>query len=151
MLRCASGATTTNKGSTMRMSETHVSPANRLPRPADTEEDRIRAAFALSNDAPLPKVSKETLLQYHEYLTQQLSFPFQALYAETTPPVRQIVRYVTVIGLSDSVRRRMYGLFCKVQIENAVVELPLADLGIHDNEPNRQLIDDYLHWLWSGN
>jgi hypothetical protein len=132
------------------MSE-HASPAYRSPRPADNEDDRIRAVFALPGGASLPKVSKETLLQYHEYLTQKLSFPFQALYAETQPPVRQLVRYATVIGLSDSVQRRLYGLFCKVQIDEAVVELPLADLGIRDDDPNRQLIDDYLHWLWSSN
>jgi hypothetical protein len=58
------------------------------------------------------------------------------------------VRYVTVVGLSDSERRRLYGLFCKVQIGEETVELPLADLGIREDDPNRQLVDDYLHWLW---
>jgi hypothetical protein len=119
------------------------------PRPADNEDDRIRAVFGLAAGVPLPEVNKDTLLQYHEYLAKKLSFPFQALYAETQPPVRQLVRYATVIGLSDSVRRRLYGLFCKVQIDEAIVELPLADLGIREDDPNRQLIDDYLHWLWT--
>jgi hypothetical protein len=132
------------------MSE-HASPAHPTPGPADDEDDRIRAVFAIPAGVPLPEVNKETLLQYHEYLTQRLSFPFQALYAETQPPVRQLVRYATVIGLSDSVQRRLYGLFCKVQIDGAVVELPLADLGIREDDANRQLIDDYLHWLWSNN
>ena len=114
------------------------------------EEDRIREVFALPNGAPLPKVGKESLLQYHQYLAEKLSFPFPALYAETTPPVRQIVRYITVVGLSDSERRRLYGLFCKVRIGEAIVELPLADLGIREDDPNHQLVDDYLHWLWCG-
>jgi len=116
-----------------------------------TEEDRIRSVFGLSEEAPLPKVSKDALFQYHDYLARHLSFPFQALYAETTPPVRQLVRYVTVTGLSDSARRRLYGLFCTVRVENEIVELPLADLGVREDDPNRQLIDDYLHWLWNGN
>lgn len=115
----------------------------------DHEEDRIRTAFALPSHAPLPKVSRETLSQYHSYLAQKLTFPFPALYAETTPPVRQIVRYVVVLGLSDSQLRRQYGLFCKVQMDDRVTELPLADLGIQEQDPNRQLIDDYLHWLWN--
>jgi hypothetical protein len=130
------------------MSE-HASPISRSPLPANSEDDRIRAVFRLPGGAPLPEVNKDTLLQYHEYLTQKLTFPFQALYAETQPPVRQLVRYATVIGLSDSVRRRLYGLFCKVQIDGAILELPLADLGIREDDPNRQLIDDYLHWLWT--
>lgn len=113
------------------------------------EEDRIRKAFGLPPHAALPRVDKETLARYHEYLQQQLAFPFQALYAETAPPVKQIVRYVNVIGLSDNPRRRQYGLFCKVQLGDAVTELPLADMGMQENDPNRQLVDDYLYWLWN--
>lgn len=116
--------------------------------PPACEEDRVRAVFGPSNDVPWPQVNKDTLRQYHEYLLGKLSFPFPALYTETTPPVRQIVRYVTVLGLSDDVRRRLYGLFCKVQIEDDVVELPLADMGLGEDDPNRQLVDDYTYWLW---
>jgi hypothetical protein len=115
---------------------------------ADDPENRIRAAFALPNHAPLPKVSRETLAQYHEYLTQKLSFPFQAFYAETTPPVRHLVHYVKVVGVSDSVRRQRYGMFCKAECENASLELALADLGIREDDPNFQLVEDYLSWLW---
>lgn len=117
--------------------------------PPVNQQDRIRAVFGLARHAPLPKVGKETLRQYHEYLLGKLSFPFQALYAETAPPVRQIVRYVSVIGLSDSAKRRQYGLFCKVQLGDAVVELPLAEMGLQEDAPNRQLVDDYLFWLWN--
>ena len=130
----------------MQLSQSQRTSAN-----GDSEECRIRAAFGLPPDAAVPRVGKETLLKYHEYLTDKLSFPFSALYAETTPPVKQIVRYVTVTGLSESARRRLYGLFCKVTIDGAEQELPLADLGIQENDPNRQLIDDYLYWLWNNN
>ncbi|NLY03113.1 MAG: hypothetical protein GXY83_44255 [Rhodopirellula sp.] len=118
--------------------------------PLDIEENRIRAVFGLPAHAPLPSVSKETLAQYHEYLFGKLSFPFQALYAETAPPVKQVVRYVTVIGLSDNAKRRQYGLFCKVDFGDRMVELPIAEMGMQEDDPNRQLIDDYLFWLWSG-
>ena len=120
-----------------------------MSRTPETEEDRIRVAFGLSNDAPLPKVSKDSLAKYHEYLLGKLSFPFPALYVESTPPVRQLVRSVRVVGLSDSVRRRLYGLFCKVQIDDTVMEMPIADLGMREDDPNRQLLDDYGFWLWN--
>ena len=115
----------------------------------ETEEDRIRTVFGLSNDAPLPKVSRESLAEYHKHLLGRLSFPFSALYDESTPPVRQLVRYVTVVGLSDSEQRRLYGLFCKVEIDGTVVEMPLAELGMRADDPNRQLVDDYVYWLWN--
>jgi hypothetical protein len=67
---------------------------------------------------------------------------------ETPPPVRPLVRYVTVLGLSDDIKRRLYGLFCKVRIDDGIVELPLADMGLQDDDPNRQLVDDYMCWLW---
>jgi hypothetical protein len=94
-------------------------------------------------------VSKETLARYHEYLLGKLSFPFQALYAETVPPVRQIVRYVSVVGPSENANRRQYGLFCKVELGDRTVEVPLAELGMRDDDPNRQPVDDYLYWLWN--
>jgi hypothetical protein len=113
------------------------------------EEDRIRVVFGLPGHAPLPKVSKDALAQYHEYLLDKLSFPFQALYAETAPPVKQIVRYVSVVGLSDNANRRQYGLFCKVEIGDRTMEVPLAEMGLREGDPNRQLLDDYLYWLWN--
>ena len=131
------------------MSESQPSSASPSPSQEDNLEERIRAAFALPSDAPLPKVKEGTLLRYHEYLAQKISFPFQALYDDTSPPIRQLVRHVTVVGLSDNPRRRQYGLFCKVQIGDAVTEVPLADLGIPEDNPNFQLIEDYLRWLWS--
>jgi hypothetical protein len=121
---------------------------DQVSNPPMNEEDRIRAVFELPSGAALPQVNKDTLVTYHEYLLGRLSFPFHALYMETTAPVRQLVRYVTVLGLSDDVRRRLYGLFCKVQIDDAVVELPLADMGLREDAPNRQLVDDYMYWLW---
>ena len=112
------------------------------------EENRIRLAFGLAGHMPLPAVNKETVAQYHQYLLRKLSFPFQALYAETVPPVKQIVRYVNVVGPSDDAKRRQFGLFCKVEVGDRTLELPLAELGMREDDPNRQLVDDYLEWLW---
>src|SRR4051794_11748943 len=40
------------------------------------QEDRIRMALGLTHDDPLPKVSRKTLLTYHRYLAERLTFPF---------------------------------------------------------------------------
>ena len=64
-----------------------------------SEEARIRAVFGLPDDAPLPRVTLATLATYHACLRKNLVFPFQALYAEMTFPVRHLVRYVSVLGL----------------------------------------------------
>ena len=119
-------------------------------RALETEEDRIRLVFGLPDHAPLPPLNKETLAQYHEYLLGKLSFPFQALYAETVPPVKQIVRYVSVVGPSEDTRRRQYGLFCKIELGDRTLEVPLAEVGMREDDPNRQLAEDYLYWLWNG-
>jgi len=118
-------------------------------RPLDNEDDRIRLVFGLPSQSPLPTVGKDTVAKYHEYLLGKLSFPFRALYAETAPPVSQIVRYVNVVGPSENASRRQYGLFCKVELGDRIVELPLSELGMRDDDPNRQLVDDYLYWLWN--
>ena len=89
-----------------------------------------------------------TLLKYREFLAANLSFPFEALYAETTPPVRQLFRYVTVIGLSDA-PDRLNGLLCKVPGSQGEVEMPLAELGVPEVNPNHQLVDDYAYWFWN--
>lgn len=132
----------------MDSQRSYKSASGKGPSPS-TEEDRVRTAFALPPNVALPAVDKESIRTYHQYLEKKLTFPFSALYAETTPPVRHLVRYVTVVGLSDNTRRRMYGLFCKVQLrEGGAMELPLSELGIPEEDPNRQLVDDYLYWLW---
>lgn len=123
--------------------------SNSTSNSTDTEEDRIRTVFGLPGHSPLPEVGKDSLLKYHEYLTEKLTFPFQALYAEINPPVRQLVRYVAVVGLSDSPNRRRYGLFCKVQLGEDLLEVALADLGMPEDSPVQQLVDDYLYWLWN--
>ncbi len=116
--------------------------------PTNEEDSRIRAVFGHSNNDPIPRVSHETLLKYREFLVANLSFPFEALYADTMPPVRQLVRYVVVIGLSDT-HHRLDGLLCQVRNTQGEIEMPLAALGVREENPNHQLVDDYAYWFWN--
>ena len=99
--------------------------------------------------APIPKVSHETLLAYREFLLARLEFPFEALYAETSPPVRRLFRCVSVVGLSDVIPQRLHTLLCRVRNGGEEMELPLGELGIPEDNPNHRLIDDYTLWLWN--
>jgi hypothetical protein len=117
--------------------------------PPDDDQSRIRAVFGLSAGASIPKVSHETLLVYRKFLLDNLAFPFEALYAETTPPVRRLFRCVAVVGLSDTVHYRLQTLLCKVQNGSQEVEIPLAELGVREDNPNHRLVDDFAHWFWN--
>ena len=112
------------------------------------EVDRIREVFGLADDAPLPQSSIGAILKYHEYLSNRLSFPFQALYfGETEPPVRHLVHYITVLGLHEPRGSASRGIRCEVAGVPGVGELPLVEIGVRDDNPNYQIVDDYAYWL----
>ena len=115
-----------------------------------SQEDRIRTVFGLPADAPLPCVNEETLTRYHIHMAGKLALPFEALYCQTSGEMRQLIHYVRVTELTDPRQGRkhnLYGLFCKARNVKEVLELPLADLGVRDDNPNCQLIDDYAYWF----
>ncbi len=112
----------------------------------DDQLARIQAVFGLPEDAPLPRVDRDTLRRYHRYLTQRLSMPFEALHAETRPPVRQLVRCVYVVGILDVEDHVCDGLLCELQNANGR-GLPLAEVGVREDAPNYELIDDYAYWF----
>ena len=78
------------------------------------------------------------LARYYAQLLKHLAFPFQALYAETNPPVRQLVRYITVTGLLPVFGSASRGIHCKVEGLAHVRELPLVDIGVQEDNPNCQ-------------
>src|SRR3954451_6337868 len=53
-----------------------------VPRPLkmDDQDDRVRMAFGLTHDDPLPEVNHESLMAYHRYLAKSLSFAFKSRY-----------------------------------------------------------------------
>ncbi len=107
-------------------------------------DDRIRIAFGLTSNDPLPDVNNATLVAYREYLAKTLKFPFWAKHsAESGHPER-----VKVIGLGDADEEPMidetYGILCEARVEDQVFTPPLYELEYA--KPNRQLID-YCYWF----
>jgi hypothetical protein len=118
--------------------------------PSLTQDERIRRIFGLPEDAPLPLVRQETLAVYFDHLMAQLSLPFEALYCQNGGEMRQLINYVHVMELVDPRRSRNHslnGLLCKAKNHKDYLELPLAEFGVQEDNPNCQLIDDYAYWF----
>jgi hypothetical protein len=117
---------------------------------APTQVERIRMVFALPDGAPLPPVEDSTLTAYFDYLSANLTLPFEAIYCPTSGDVRQLIHYVQIFELADPRQLRkhnLYGLLCKAQNAKETLDLPLAELGVREENPNCQLIDDYAYWF----
>ncbi len=118
--------------------------------PVPSQEDRIRRVFALPADAPLPSVDDNALAAYYDHLIANLELPFEALFCPTGGETRQLIHYVRVTELNNPREARahnVYGLFCKAINSKQTLELPLAELGVREENPNCQLIDDYAYWF----
>jgi hypothetical protein len=118
--------------------------------PTPNQDDRIRMIFGLSEESPLPLVRHETLAAYFEYLMAHLTLPFEALYCQNGGEMRQLIHYVHVMELVDPRRSNnhsLHGLLCKAKNHRDFLELPLAEFGVRDDNPNCQLIDDYAYWF----
>jgi len=118
--------------------------------PSLSQEDRIRKVFGLPDEAPLPRVDDEALATYFDHLAASLLMPFEALYCQTSGEMRQLIHYVRVTELLNprQIRKHnLHGLFCKAENSKEAWELPLAELGVRDENPNCQLIDDYAYWF----
>ena len=120
------------------------------PLSAEDEDDRIRMVFDLTSNDPLPDVEDETLEIYHEYLSKNLVFPFEAEHSSQTGPFSSRTIRVKVTGLGDPEEPMiddMYGILCEARHERRLVTLPLGELKVKKGKPNRQLIEDYSYWF----
>ena len=118
--------------------------------PALNQDDRVRKVFGLPDDAPLPLVREETLAIYYDYLLANLTLPFDALYCQNGGKMRHLVHYVQVTELisprhSREPRSSRSGR--QAQHHREVLELPLAEFGVMEDNPNCELIDDYAYWF----
>jgi hypothetical protein len=114
------------------------------------QEDRLRKVFGLANDSPLPLVREETLGAYFDFLTTNLALPFDALYCQNGGKTRHLIHYVQVTELLNPRHNRKHtshGLFGKALHHHEQLELPLAEFGVMEDNPNCQLIDDYAYWI----
>jgi hypothetical protein len=129
-------------------------PTNILTKPLsmDDQDDRIRAVFGLTSDDPLPAVDDESLLAYYEYLSANLSFPFEAHYSPETGLFSRHTSRVTVMSLGDPDAPwidDMYGLLCSARLDRRTVDLPVGELEVKEGKPHWQLIADYCYWFWN--
>jgi hypothetical protein len=117
------------------------------PWECSAEVERIREVFQILDSSPLPRVSMPALHKYQAYLESRLCFPCEALYAETRPPVRHLIRYITVVGLLPVADQASRGLHCRVEGLPGVHELPLVEIGLREDNVNYQVIDDFAYWF----
>ena len=124
-------------------------PTNLQTKPLDINDqrDRIRAALGVTTDDAVPVVEKATLHTYGEYLKAHLTFPFTATFSEHVGQLCD-VRTIPVVGMSDTTSvEAEYGLVCKVEGDHNVWEMPLVLLEVSNDDPNRQLLEDYRRWI----
>jgi hypothetical protein len=115
-----------------------------------SQDDRIRKIFGLVDESALPLVRQETLIVYHDYLLTQLSLPFEAMYCPPGGEARQLISYLQVTTLVDPRRSRnhsLHGLLCQARNHKEVLDLPLSEVGVREDNLNCTLLDDYAYWF----
>jgi uncharacterized protein YodC (DUF2158 family) len=120
------------------------------PLSAKDQDDRIRMVFGLTSNDPLPDVEMDTLEQYHAYLVEHLTFPIDAEYSSETGPFSSRTIQVKVTGLGDPDEPMIddsYGVICEAKYERRSIDIPLDELKVKKNNPQRKLIEDYSYWF----
>ncbi|MCL6502703.1 MAG: hypothetical protein K6T86_08460 [Pirellulales bacterium] len=112
---------------------------------------RVRAVFKLGDGDPLPPADEEAHIQWHEYLTRHLVFPFEAEFCENAGHLAE-ERFPVVVerllGPEDGTwYDEQYGLLCEAQHKRQLVSLPLVDVHATGRSPNRMPLRDYAQWL----
>ncbi len=122
------------------------------PLTEDNEEDRVRSAFGLGSDDPLPGVDEATLVAYHGHLAARLSFPFRATCEEETEPYEITEHSITVTGLLEPDEydcTEFYGLMCDAREGRRGCQVVLGKVEVSGDGPNAGLVDDYRYWFWN--
>ena len=122
-------------------------PTNIITRPLspDNQDDRICMAFGLTSDDPLPYDSDEDELAYFNYLKANLAFPFPAHFFD---PIQNRQRGVTVTGMcNDFPIDDGFGVMCDVLEGGEKKQIPLSELKVKPDNPNYQMVDDYITWF----
>jgi hypothetical protein len=114
-----------------------------------SQEDRIREVFELPAALPLPRVTVQNLGKYHAFLNAQLCFPFRAMYADSRPPVTCLIRHISVVRLLSVGGPVSRGIKCRVEDVPDAVEVPLMEIGVREDHPNAQLVDDFAYWFFN--
>ncbi len=115
----------------------------------ELRQERLRRVFGLDRRAALPQLDQQALLRYHAYLSNQLSFPFDAQYFDEHEGAACDNR-ITVARLVDAdecLRDPRAGIQCEVLACGHPVWVRLDELRLFDRSPRQQAIDDYRAWF----
>ena len=104
------------------------------------QDDRVRMALELTQDDPLPEVSRKSLLAYHRYPAARLKFPFKAKAERDGEPL-------TVQRLLDPKEWDLdeEGLLCEARSRQGPFDFPLSE--VEGGGENRKLVEDYRYWF----
>jgi hypothetical protein len=114
------------------------------------QENRI--IEALGWESHIPKVQKEPLFRYYQYLAEHLCFPFIAHFPKPMNSAEEDEFCCTVLMLLDPAKHmgdEFDGIFCKTRKETSEIRLPLIDLYLPEDSLGFELIDDYWFWFWN--
>ena len=114
------------------------------------QDDRVRMAFGLTHDDPLPDVSPETLMTYYRYLAANLKFPFFISYWAKSGPFSSKKVIVPISRLDPPVENEFdeeAGLYGIGVDQDEEIEIPLAEIELKKKEANYRLISDYSYWF----
>ena len=112
----------------------------------EEDERRVAAILGVQAGQRLPAVSRQTLRQYHAYLTAHLIFPFQAAIED----MDGVVTIKSLFKLSECPDLTFYGLFVRGNQGRRIIEIPIATIEeVKDEGTNKQLIEDYCMWFWN--
>jgi hypothetical protein len=114
------------------------------------QDDRVRMAFGLTHDDPLPDFSPETLMTYYRYLAANLKFPFFTSYWAKSGPFSSKKVIVPISRLDAPVAEEfdeecpLYGIGIDQDEE---IKVPLDTIELKKKDANYRLISDYSYWL----
>jgi hypothetical protein len=105
---------------------------------------------AINDDArnSLPPVSRDSLLLCMRFLSDKLTFPFEALYSPAAPGGSVLPGDVLVLGLVEPGENwRQDGILCRAIRQGETIEFPLKDILIRGESGERSLVEGYAQWF----
>ncbi len=139
------------KNSKNRTPENRKSASREVVIYTNAEGEPLSSHPSLSDADELPPVTEEVLIKCHRYLAAHLTIPFEAIHLRQGEFPEETEIGIRVVGLVDPDERLMdEGLFCRVVEEGETIELPLTDIEVTGVSRNRDLIEGYADWFFSG-
>ena len=118
----------------------------------EDSEKRVARILGLKDSNRLIEVSSETLKVYHNYLSKNLSFPFEANYSYEAGFLKTIyydIEVTDILNMDECGGVEFYGLFFRGKRDKRKIIVPLAEVEVKQKGRNKQFIEDYRSWFWN--